>query len=214
APPMLTKSNFTQVKTSSKPDPIVFSAPQPEPITRIAGSSAKSSMTIDVDGRNQSISLRHNQRTNRSLSKHLISAGVMPLPVRGEIHFDITPELKNELTSIKNVAPAEAKAVPQTNLAGYPVSQQDGATQHNQTQVVNTAPPPTPVSQRSTPHNAIDYAEDWAKKATVRQQIAALGQATSISGITNGVTMSDSQPNSLPTPAPSDNQQQSLPNMT
>jgi hypothetical protein len=50
----------------------------------------------------------HNQTANRSLSKEVLSGGLLPVPVRGELHLDLAPAFQQELTNLIGFAPATA----------------------------------------------------------------------------------------------------------
>ena len=210
APPMLTKQNYTQLK----PAPAPAAAPlppqnQPKPISPLAGRSSQLGATVTIEGRQQGVQLRSNLRTNRSLSRQLLSSGVITLPVRGERQFDLSDDLKNELKEITSYMqhPGEKQTTPAKLVSGEPVTATAQAAP-NKTQPI--AAPPTPVAPKPSPvqdsakqservSRFSDY--DSSNSPSISQQIAMLGQALPNSGITKGNSMSDFNSTNSSTPS-------------
>jgi hypothetical protein len=112
APPMLTPSNPQKATPPSPqpPPPPVAALPAAKPLAALARSTARPAFTFEVGGKQQSVSLLHNQTTNRSLSRQLLSSGVVPVPVRGELRLNLAPSYQQELTNLIGFAPETGKA--------------------------------------------------------------------------------------------------------
>lgn len=211
APPMLTKQNYAQVKLAPAPTPAPAAPlpPQnrPQPVTALAGNANQLGASITVAGRQQGVRLRSNISTNRSLSRQLLSSGIVTLPVRGERHFDLSDELKDELkeiTTYMQTTNVQPKA-PTKLISGAPI-QASAPTAVSQPKINITLPAPvtkpsptvnpTPKTERTK--RLSDY--DSTATSSLSQQISMLSQALPNSGITKGSSMSDSTSSNTPNP--------------
>lgn len=210
APPMLTKSNYTQARaTIERPKPQPLNLPKPTPVSPLAGSTNPLNATITFNGSLHSIALRRNSRTNRSLSRQLLSNGSMTIPIRGEAQFEVTPGLQQELTSIKTVAPEKATETA-VDLTGQPTQQNTtpaASTPQPAGQAASVPQPTSPPKHTNNPASAYDIFFTNSKS----QHHRPLSQPSADSGITNttkGASMADNQNQPLNTPGASDQQNQ------
>ncbi len=107
APPMLTPANpELPIRTEIATLPLEsVPTPSTKPLAPLAQSS-RPAFTFTIDGEQKQVAMMHNQRTNRSLSRQLLSGGVISLPVQGKTRLDLDPAYQQELTNLIGYAPA------------------------------------------------------------------------------------------------------------
>ena len=104
-PPMLTPDNPTRRSTLAEELIQQPTAPTAKPLAALAQSTQRPSYTFEFEGRQQRVDRMYNQRANRSLSRHLLSGGAIPVPVRGELRLNLEPKYQQELAGLLGFAP-------------------------------------------------------------------------------------------------------------
>lgn len=126
-PPMLTPDNPLPVAEMSPKPVIVPETPAVKPLAALAASSDAPAFSYTLQGQ-PSVSIQP-QRTNRSLSRQLLSGAALPVPVHGELRLNLDPAYQQELTNLIGFAPANPGAAaisvePSTPMTSIPNSAQ------------------------------------------------------------------------------------------